>query len=103
MSTPSIISRAEDDELHNRAATEELHAVQVPFSGGAVGTINITAFKSVDNEDRGGLVFRITLKDEASSFIPYAKSIDGGIELHMAGDIESESLVHALKAALGPL
>ena len=101
MNAPSILGRMEDDSyIDARASTELLHSAAVSFEGGAAGKVTVSAFKSVDEEDRGGFVFRITLDDEAQSFIPHAVSIDNGIELHMAGDIESKSLVQALKNLL---
>ena len=104
MQSPAILGRMEDDELiDSRASTQLVHTVEVPFEGGAIGKVVVTVFKSQDDEDRGGLVFRITLDDQGSSFIPHAVSLGNGIELHMAGDIEAQSLVHALKTALSSL
>lgn len=101
MQSPSILGRMEDDEfIDQRAFTELFRTSEVPFEGGAVGKVVVSAFKSKDDEDRGGLVFRITLDDQGSSFIPHAVSLDNGIELHIAGDIEAKSLVQALKGVL---
>ncbi len=98
MNAPSILGRMEDDTyIDARASTKLLHSVDVPFEAGAVGNVTVSVFKSVDEEDRGGLVFRITLNDQAQSFIPHAVSINNGIELHMAGGIEAKSLVQAIK------
>lgn len=104
MTNPRIIGRQEyDDRSGDRATTELVHTVSIPFEAGAVGKLDIEAFRSVDNEDRGGLVLRITIQDQGSSFVPYAKNVPSGVELHMAGDIEAESLVHALKTTLSTL
>ena len=104
MQSPAILGRMEDDEfIDSRASTQVVHTVEVPFEGGAIGKVVVTVFKSKDDEDRGGLVFRIALDDQGSSFIPHAVSIENGIELHMAGDIEAKSLVQALKTALSSL
>ena len=46
---------------------------------------------------------RITLHNEGSCFLPLARDIEDGVELHMAGDIEAKSLVHALKTALSTI
>lgn len=104
MQSPKILGRMEDDEhIDSRASTQIFHKVEVPFEGGAIGKVSVIVFKSQDDEDRGGLVFRITLDDQGSSFIPHAVNIENGIELHMAGDIEAQSLVQALKTALSSL
>lgn len=104
VTNPPIIGRQEyDDSLDNRAATELVHKASIAYEAGAVGKLEVETFKSVDSEDRGGLVLRITIQDQGSSFIPYAKNIPSGVELHMAGDVEGESLVDALKEALSTL
>lgn len=101
MNNPRILGRSEEDnQLDARSSTRLLHTVSVPFEGGAIGELSVSVFQSVDDEDRGGLVLRITLKNEGSSFLPLAQNIEEGIDLHMAGDIEAKTLVHALKTAL---
>lgn len=74
--------------------------MRLPFEGGAVGEVRVLVFRSVDNEDRGGLVIRITIADSGSSFIPYAELLADGMELHVAGDIESKTVAAALVSAL---
>ena len=104
MQLPAILGRMEGDELiDSRSFTQLVHTVEVPFVGGAIGKLVVVVFKSQGSEDRGGLVLRITLDDLGSSFIPHAVSLENGIELHMAGDIEAKSLVHALSTALSSL
>lgn len=100
MQTPKIIGRGELNDEDERSSSTHLHEVSVPFEGGAVGTLHVSIFRSSSAEDRGGLVIRVTLNNEASSFVPTAKKIPEGIEIHMAGDIEARSLVHALRTAL---
>lgn len=101
---PEVIGRsANDDYLDNRALTEEVASVIVPFDGGAVGSISVTIFKSVDNDDRGGVVLRITGTDDASAFIPHGVELPDGLEIHLAGDIEGESIIRALRGALAQL
>lgn len=101
MKNPEILGRTEDDDYTDaRASTSILSQEEVFFEAGAVGTVYVKVFKSNDIYDRGGLVLRITLDDEGSSFIPHAEVLPNGIELHMAGDVEAQSLVKALKAAL---
>ena len=104
MEAPKILGRVENDGyIDQRASTHALRTVDVSFEAGAVGKLTVTVFKSNDEEDRGGLIFRITLDDIGSSFIPHAIALENGIELHMAGDIEAQSLVQALKTALSSL
>ena len=95
-----VVGRGEFDETDERSNSRLVHEVRVPYEGGAVGSVSIKVYRSTQTEDRGGLVLQITVDDEASSFLPFARSIQGGVELHMAGDIESKSLVHALRTAL---
>jgi len=98
---PDVIGRmADDDQLDGRAGTEQVAAVTVPYEGGAIGSISVAVFKSLDAEDRGGYVVRITGKDEASSFIPHCVQLPDGLEVHIAGDIEGQSLIRALRSAL---
>ena len=102
---PDVIGRMPDDDdmLDERASTESAASVTVPYEGAAIGSVTVQVFKSVDQEDRGGVVFRITGKDEASSFIPHCVQLPDGLEVHLAGDIEGKSLIRALRSALAQL
>ncbi len=101
---PKVLGRmAEDDERERpdpRAGTSLVGAARVPYVSGAVGEVSVELYQSEDQEDRGGVVLRIRTKDDASSFVAHAERIEGGVELHMAGDAEGEALVRALQAAL---
>lgn len=103
MQHPDIIGRYNENETDPRAKSQLVHSVSVPFEGGAIGEVTVSVFRSTDKEDRGGIVLKITLEDHASSFLPLAKTIPSGVELHMAGDIEAESFINALKTALSTL
>ena len=104
MQDPKVLGRTlDDDSIDERAATKLVNTFSVPYEGGAVGEITVSVYQSTDDEDRGGIVLRITSTDQASSFISFAKTIDDGIEIHMAGDIEAKSMVQALKTALARL
>lgn len=104
MTAPQILARSDMDDLgfkpDSRSASTLVREVRIPYEGGAVGEVLIGVFKSTSSEDRGGLAIRITIRDEGQSFIPYAKLIDGGIEIHIAGDIESKVVADALRQAL---
>jgi hypothetical protein len=80
-----------------RASTKLVSSISESFEAGPVGKFNISKFISTDDGDRGGVVLRITLENEASSFFPYAVIVDNGIELHMAGDAEAKNLLVALR------
>lgn len=99
---PTIVGRF-DDELDNRASTELVLSATVPYVSGAIGEITTSLFQSTGDCDRGGVVFRITINDRASSFQPWAKIIPSGVELHLAGDAEAAALVKALKVVLSTL
>lgn len=103
MSNTVIIGRCEDNTTDERASTELVHSISVPFEGGAIGDVTVAVFRSIDVQDRGGVVLKITLENGASSFIPFTRSIDSGVEIHMAGDIEAQSFIHALKTAIATL
>lgn len=101
---PDVIGRMlDDDTLDGRARTEKVASATVPYEGGAIGSISVTIFKSIDNEDRGGVVLRITGTDEASAFIPHSVQLPDGLEVHLAGDIEGQSIIRALRSALAQL
>ena len=92
-----ILGRFDSDEPDERALTERLMTVSLPFDGVVGGELSATLFKSTDVEDRGGIVLQITLRNDYSAMTPYVRNIDGGVELHMAGDLESATLMRALE------
>lgn len=101
MDAPKVIGRTDDDEsTDERAKTHLIRTVSIPYEAGAIGEVTVSVFRSIGDEDRGGIVLRITLADQASSFIPFAKNIDSGVEVHMAGDIEADSFSQAIRSAL---
>ncbi len=101
MQNPKILGRMEDDDLiDERASTTLITEKSSSYEAGAVGKVTVAVFKSNDEEDRGGVVLRLTLDDMASSFVPHAEILENGIEVHMAGDAEAASLLKALKEAL---
>ena len=77
--------------------------MSLEFCSGAVGTAKVQVFTSVDDEDRGGVVFKFEIIDQGSAFIPFAENIANGVELHFAGDAEAASLINALKGVLAAL
>lgn len=96
----NLIGRMDDDSTDERARCEVISTVSIPFEGGAVGEVIATRQASCDSEDRGGCVLKIEINNLASSFLPFAKNTDRGVEIHMAGDIEAKAFLAALRAAL---
>ena len=95
-----VIGRMDDDTTDARADCRVVTERTIPFGGAAYGNICATHLESTDCYDRGGCVLRITLKNEGSAFLPFAKNIDGGIEVHMAGDLEARAFLAALRLLL---
>jgi hypothetical protein len=111
MKNPSVVGRDEyavvdnsgsiaGNALDERANTNLISTVSIPFQAGAIGTLRVEVFSSMDDEDRGGVVVRITMDNQASAFTPYSRNIENGVEVHMAGDAEGKALVSALKASV---
>lgn len=103
MSNPPVIGRYNGNETDERSSTELVSSTSVLIGLAGGDTVTCECFRSTDCTDRGGVVLRVSLDKDNPSFLPFAKNIEGGIELHMAGDIEARSLVAALKAGLATL
>lgn len=97
---PKIIGRDSDGNEHERASTVSGPQTSIEFVSGVEGTAKVQIFTSVDDEDRGGVVFRFEIDDQNYSFIPFARNTEKGVELHFAGEAEAESLINALKGVL---
>ncbi len=108
MENPKIIGR--DDEggaglqQDIRADTVPVHTVTLPYPSSVAGEVKVSVFRSLEDADRGGYVFRITVaSDNMPLWQPFAKHIPSGVELHMAGDHEARQVIDALKTALATL
>lgn len=77
--------------------------MSIPYASGAIGEVSVQVFTSTDDEDRGGIVIRLAVHDEGSSFIPAAVATPAGVDIHMAGDAEAASLIRALRGVLAAL
>lgn len=97
---PKIIGRNCDNTEGERAGTVPGPQMSIEFVSGAQGTAKVQTFTSVDNEDRGGVIFRFEIIDGDCEFIPFARNTEKGVELHFAGEAEAESLINALKGVL---
>jgi hypothetical protein len=104
MNTPSALGRQDTDSPSDapdpRASTTLVAEARLPFEGGAVGEVLVQLLRSTQSEDRGGLVLSVTIADQGSSFIPYARLIENGVELHIAGEIEAKSVASAILTVL---
>lgn len=62
-----VIGRWDENSTDPRAETEPGPCVTIDFSGAAEGSASVQIFHSRDNEDRGGLVLKFSIKNYASS------------------------------------
>lgn len=100
---PTILGRSAGDspeQAHPRASTEKVGEVLVSFSSGAQGVARVELFRSVDNEDRGGVVLRLTVDDHGSSFVPTVSVMSSGVELHLTGDAEADAMLRAISGMI---
>jgi hypothetical protein len=100
---PTILGRSAGDSPDNadaRAATVKVGEVSIPYTSGAVGVARVELFRSVDDEDRGGVVLRLTVDDHGSSFVPTVSVLPNGVELHLTGDAEADALLRAIVGAI---
>jgi len=98
--SPRLIGRSDRDELSERASTLLTATVRHEFVGGACGIATADVHRSVDGEDRGGVVVALRVDDHGSAMLPWARVIPRGVELHFAGDDEADALCAALVQAL---
>lgn len=99
---PDLIGRIKskvEDMASVRSGTALLTSASVPFNGAAIGIATVNVFESTGGGDDGGLVFRCTIRNDASAFQPHAVLIADGVDLHIAGDAEADALLSALQDA----
>ena len=99
---PDLIGRIEGpgtDQESVRSGTALLTSASVPFDGAAIGVATVKVFESTGGGDDGGLVFRCTVRNDASAFQPHAVLIEDGVDLHLAGGEEATALLSALHNA----
>jgi len=100
---PMILGRAvgeSPEHASERARTEKVCEVAVPYVSGATGTARAELFRSADNEDRGGVILRLTTEDGGSSFAPMFRVVENGIELHLTGEAEGNAFLRAIVGAI---
>ena len=100
---PDLIGRVKgtgEDMASVRSGTALLTSASVPFNGAAIGVAKVNVFESTGEGDDGGLVFRCTVRNEASAFQPHAVLIEDGVDLHLAGGEEATALLSAMHQAI---
>jgi hypothetical protein len=95
---PKIFGRSSSIS-EDRADTYKGLTLSIPFQGGTCGKMSAEIYFSKEKEDRGGIVLKV-MGDDSAAFIPHAKNIDGGIEIHMAGCTEAAVFLDLLKGVL---
>ena len=99
---PDLIGRVQGEKVDMesaRSATDRLVSASVPFNGAAIGVATVNIFESKNSGDDGGLVFRCTIRNDASAFQPHAVLIADGVDLHFAGGDEATAMLSALHQA----
>ena len=90
----------ECDDGDVRAGTEHVATTSVEFCAGVEGEAVVQTFKSLDDEDRGGFVLRLRMRDGGGVMLPHAKALPDGLELQLPGEIEATALLGAIEAAI---
>ena len=106
MNEPEILGRLpgeSNEQASSRAGTSPGPEMSIPYTSGSIGEVKVQVFTSKDDEDRGGVVIRLSVEDHASSFIPAMRMTPTGVEVHMAGDAEAACLIRALRGVLAAL
>ena len=83
--------------VHLVAETGHVYSKTVDYAGVA-GGVTVDVYRAVDPKDIG-VVLRIQSTDDVG-FVAHAEVIEGGIELHLAGDQAERVLLDALLGAL---
>ena len=100
--SPRLIGRRKiDGSRHLCAETKHVYSKYVQYTGDVIGGVTVDIYRAQDPKGVG-VVLRITSTGDVG-FIAHAEVIDGGIELHLAGDQAERSLLDALRAAIGEL
>jgi hypothetical protein len=86
-----------DGIVHLIAETGHVYSQSVDYTGVA-GGVTVDVYRAVDPKDIG-VVLRIKSAGEVG-FVAHAEVIEGGVELHLAGDQAERVLLDALLGAL---
>ena len=95
-----IIGRwSEEARTDERASTSPVATSTVEFVSGAEGASSVELLRSNDDEDRGGVVLRLTVNTE-DGWVPHAVQRGDGVDVHVCGDAEAETLLTAIEEVL---
>lgn len=99
---PEIIGRVEGngtDMASVRNCTSQIASATMPFSAGASGIAKVTTFESNGSMDERGLTIRCTVENQGGAFLPHAELIKNGVDIHLAGEVESMAVLVAIVQA----
>lgn len=98
---PAVMGRHDDDYLNERTASSDSVKQYTVAWNGAIpnGMMKAELFRSNGCMDECGAVLRLTGSGDGA-FIPWARVVDGGVEIHIAGEEESASFLAALRLLL---
>lgn len=98
-----LIARDADDPDWTDCRTEAplRVAASVTQRGYNDATATVQVFRSAEEMDRAGVVIRIGLRfGNGHGFKPWARLVESGVELHIAGENEAAAVMDALRVAL---
>ena len=95
---PQLLGRSKlTGRIHRCAETEHVESESVEYAG-AIGGVTVDLYRAQDPKGVG-VVLRITSTGDVGC-IAHAELIDGGVELHLAGNQAEDSLLGALYAVI---
>lgn len=98
---PAVMGRHDDYYLGERTASSDSVKQYAITWNGAIpnGTMKAELFRSDGGTNECGVVLRLTGSGDGA-FIPWARRVEGGVEVHVAGNEESEAFLAALRLLL---
>lgn len=99
--SPRMLGRSScDGVVDDRAGTTLVARESEDYCQAAQGTNVVEIFRSLDDEDRGGIVLRFSTLDGDCSFVPHATAHQTSVNLYLAGDAEAAAFVTCLRRLL---
>lgn len=90
--------KLDENDGEPRSVGEHLSGCEIEFAGGAAGTLRVDLYTSDAGGGYGGMVFKFQIYGDG--FIPCARQLPNGAEIHIAGDIETSAALIAIVKAL---
>jgi len=107
MDAPKVTTQYEVggfERVDERARTRLIADVREEWQGAASGVARVQAYRSEDDEDRGGFVLRLGVCNGDGAMTPFVRtSGSDGVELHMCGDEEGAAMLKAMRQAIDKL